>query len=65
MKYLLALSLFYAGDVLSRTTMVWFDGNLPLIGYPLYSRLMNWSIALDPEGRIWKYPEPNELEPND
>jgi hypothetical protein len=35
MKYLLALSLFYAGDLLSRTTLVWFDGNLPLIGYPL------------------------------
>lgn len=57
MKHTLALLLYHAGDLVSRTTMVWFDGNLPLIGYPLYSRLMGWSATLDTEGRIWKYDE--------
>lgn len=55
MKHTLALLLYHAGDLVSRTTMVWFDGNLPLIGYPLYSRLMDWSAALDTKGRIWSY----------
>jgi hypothetical protein len=50
MKYLLSLSLYHIGDIISRTTMQWFNG----FGYFVYSKLMNWSVDLDENDKIWK-----------
>lgn len=56
MKYILALLLYYIGDIISRTTMVWGDG----FGYSVYRQFMLWSCDLDAEGRIWKYVNPKK-----
>lgn len=50
MKYLLSLTLYYVGDIISRTTMQWFNG----FGYSIYSKLMNWSVDLDENDKVWK-----------
>lgn len=50
MKYLLSLTFYYIGDIISRTTMQWFNG----FGYSVYSKLMNWSVNLDENDKIWK-----------
>lgn len=50
MKYLLSLGLYHFGDLISRTTMQWFDG----LGYSIYSQLMIWSVDLDENDKIWK-----------
>ena len=50
MKYFLSLVLYYMGDIISRTTMQWFNG----FGYSIYSKVMNWSVNLDENDRIWK-----------
>lgn len=50
MKYLLSLTFYYIGDIISRTTMQWFNG----FGYSVYSRLMIWSVDLDEKDKIWK-----------
>jgi len=50
MKYLLSLSLYHIGDIISRTTMQWFNG----FGYSVYSKLMNWSVNLNEKEKIWK-----------
>ena len=50
MKYLLSLTFYYIGDVVSRTTMQWFNG----FGYSVYSKFMNWSVNLDTNDKLWK-----------
>lgn len=42
--------LYYIGDIISRTTMRWFNG----LGYSIYSKVMMWSVNLDTEHKIWK-----------
>lgn len=41
---------YYIGDIISRTTMIWFNG----FGYNIYSKLMLWSSNLDTEDKLWK-----------
>lgn len=53
MKLLVSRILYTLGDWISRTTMFWGKG----YGYPLYSKLMRWSVRLDEKGVIWKYVE--------
>lgn len=50
MKYLLSLTFYHIGDIISRTTMQWFNG----LGYSIYSQLMIWSVDLDEKDKIWK-----------
>ena len=50
MRYILSYTLYIIGDIIIRTTMRWGDG----VGYSLYSRVMNWSVNLDKEYKIWK-----------
>jgi len=50
MKYLLSLLFYYIGDIISRTFMRWGDG----YGYGIYQRVMEISINLDENCRIWK-----------
>lgn len=50
MRFLLAYLLYYIGDLISRTTMRWGNG----FGYTLYSSVMNLSVNLDSEHKIWK-----------
>jgi len=51
MKHLVSLFLYYVGDIISRTTMVWGNG----FGYSAYRVIMLWSCDLDTKGKIWKY----------
>lgn len=50
MRYILSYILYIIGDTISRTTMRWGNG----IGYSLYSKVMNWSVNLDIEHKIWR-----------
>jgi len=50
MRLFLVYLFYYIGDIISRTTMQWFNG----FGYGLYSKLMLWSSELDTEDRLWK-----------
>jgi hypothetical protein len=54
MKYMLSYMLYLIGDIISRTTMRWGHG----IGYSLYSKVMNWSVSLDVEHKIWRPVKP-------
>jgi len=54
MRYFLSLLLYYIGDIISITTMVWFNG----LGFRLYQKVMLLSVDLDKEGKIWKYITP-------
>jgi hypothetical protein len=54
MRYLLSLGLYYIGDVISRTIMMWGNG----YGYSVYRQVMLWSCNLDKDGKIWKYVKP-------
>lgn len=49
-KYLISLILYHIGDIISQTTMRWFNG----FGYEIYSKLMLWSSDLDTNDRLWK-----------
>jgi len=51
MKYILSTFLFWVGDLVSRPMIRWDLGWL----YPLYSKLMGWSLDLDKDGKVWKY----------
>ena len=51
MKLLLSRIFYVIGDLLSITIMRWGDG----YGYPLYNKLMLWSVDLDTHGKIWKF----------
>ena len=51
MKLLLSRIFYVIGDLISITTMRWGDG----YGYPLYNKLMLWSVDLDTHGKIWKF----------
>jgi len=48
MKLALSFLCYHLGDLVSRTFL------RIGIGYRVYNRLMGWSVALDPENRIWK-----------
>ena len=50
MKHLLSLFFYYIGDIISQTTMRIGRG----YGYPIYSKVMKWSVELDENCRIWK-----------
>lgn len=54
MRYFLSLFLYYIGDIVSRTIMIWFNG----LGFGLYQKIMLLSVDLDKEGRIWKHVKP-------
>ena len=50
MKFILSYLLYFIGDILSRTTMRIGYG----IGYSVYQKVMNLSVDLDVEQKIWK-----------
>jgi hypothetical protein len=50
MKFILSYLLYFIGDIISRTTMQWFNG----LGYSIYQKVMNLSVNLDVEHKIWK-----------
>ena len=50
MRYILSYILYFIGDIISRTTMVWGDG----CGFKIYNQVMLWSVDLDKECKIWK-----------
>lgn len=50
MKFILSYLLYFIGDIISRTTMQWFNG----FGYNTYQKVMNLSVNLDVEQKIWK-----------
>ena len=50
MRYISSYILYIIGDIISRTTMQWFNG----FGYSTYSKVMNLSVNLDNEHKIWK-----------
>jgi hypothetical protein len=50
MRLVLIYLFYYIGDLISRTTMVWFNG----FGYGAYSKLMLWSSNLDTKNKLWK-----------
>lgn len=51
-KLFLSHVLYHVGDVISRTTMRYG------YGYPVYNRIMLWSVDLDPQGKLWKKVKP-------
>ena len=51
MKLLLSRIFYVIGDLISITIMRWGDG----YGYPLYNKLMLWSVDLDTHGKVWKF----------
>jgi hypothetical protein len=50
MRYILSYILYIIGDTISRTTMRCGYG----FGYSLYTKVMNWSVNLDTEHKIWR-----------
>lgn len=54
MRYILSYMLYIIGDIISITTMTWFNG----LGFGLYQKVMLLSCDLDNEGKIWKYVKP-------
>jgi hypothetical protein len=58
MRLFLIYLFYYLGDIISRTTMQWFNG----LGYGLYSKLMLWSSDLDLKNILWKSPKDNNHE---
>lgn len=50
MRFLFSYFLYFIGDIISRTTMRIGYG----FGYSIYSKVMNWSVTLDTEHKIWK-----------
>jgi hypothetical protein len=42
--------LYFIGDLISRTIMRLGDG----YGYPIYNKIMLWSVNLDKHSRVWK-----------
>lgn len=50
MKFLLSYMLYIIGDIISNTTMRVGYG----LGYSIYQKVMNWSVNLDTEHKIWK-----------
>ena len=50
MKYILSYILYIIGDIISKTTMNYWDG----YGFKIYNKVMLWSVELDKEGKIWK-----------
>lgn len=50
-RFISSLTLYWIGDILSRTILYWGDG----YGYRVYQKVMLWSVDLDKEGKIWKH----------
>lgn len=50
MKLVASYILYYIGDIISRTLMTWGNG----FGYSAYSKIMNLSVDLDVNYKIWK-----------
>lgn len=55
-RYIIIYILYILGDIISRTTMQWFNG----FGYSLYSKLMLWSSDLDVNNYLWKSVKPKK-----
>ena len=53
MRLMLSYTLYFIGDIISRTFMVWGNG----YGFNAYNKIMLMSVDLDNEGKIWKYVE--------
>jgi hypothetical protein len=60
MRYSLSLLLYYIGDIISLTSMMWFNG----LGFKLYQKVMLLSVDLDKEGKIWKHVKPKRRNKN-
>lgn len=58
-KIALSWILYVLGDLVSRVACYVDSGTL----YTIYNKLMTWSIDLDPDGKIWKFPEDKEDSP--
>lgn len=54
MKLFLSYIFYVIGDIISRTTMQFFNG----LGFGVYQKVMLLSVDLDTEGKIWKYVKP-------
>ena len=50
MKFILSYLFYIIGDLISQTTMKIGYG----FGYSIYQKVMNWSVNLDVEHKIWK-----------
>ena len=50
MRLFIVYLFYYIGDIISRTTMTWFNG----FGYKIYSKFMLWSSNLDIDDILWK-----------
>ena len=49
MKYMIAVVLYYVGDVISRIMQIKYCGWL----YPIYNKIMLKSCQLDVKGTLW------------
>ena len=56
MKTVLAYVLYFLGDVISKM----MNTNFTYWLYPVYNKLMIWSMALDTKGHLWKTPDEHE-----
>ncbi len=52
-KLALSWILYVLGDLVSRLAYYVDSGTL----YTIYNKLMTWSVGLDPDGKIWNFPE--------
>lgn len=52
MRLVLSYILYFIGDIISRTLMLWG------YGFKIYNKVMLWSVDLDTKGKIWKHVEP-------
>lgn len=56
-RYWVSLLCYHLGDIWSKTHLFQWYG----YGYGAYTTLMEWSLKLDDEGKIWKKPEPEVI----
>ena len=54
MKLILSKILYYIGDLISKLFYYNFFCKGARFLYPIYSKLMNWSMDLDENQKIWK-----------
>lgn len=53
-KIILSKTLYYIGDFISKLFYYNFFCKFARILYPIYSKLMIWSMDLDEDGKVWK-----------
>lgn len=54
LKIISSKILYYIGDFISKLFYYKFFCKLSCILYPIYSKLMTWSMDLDEDGKVWK-----------